>query len=559
MPSIIKKFECEIQYNQVDKDINIAAKESAALRDGIRAVVSCSKTVLSKLFARHSMNQSNDKDIELQKVKDDGEALHQLVDRHSADMSALNQDSLLPPQSNSVLTRINSFSLAKKAVLGLSAFTIPCAIYKIAYSKGYTDGTTTDLIFGAQHSQMDLSLKDLGHQANDVAYTSQLPRNSEQKEAFIEENIGVSVNQLLSQEDIVAIMGGDSENDSIQIKTLAYVSEEIAAAKHKVNLLCQSNIMVNNQFSQYGLHKDKWQFISQTLETIANEVDHQREEIVIRAADNMANYLFESAERAQKKLSPAQWDNEIPVPPNQRRMTFILRDLGKCDLTWLKDDINLNYLNSQLAAIAERAPKKGLLSLTTNEMTYFADIFKTIAKSNKNNDPMDTNISKELIQADKILTALHQASDNLNESYNSIKNNMKNSPVFNLNDWKSVMQTLMDVQDREARIVERKADHIAKHLSTYLKHTGDHALSNSGEVNFHLNSEYSDDLKILSKLDRTNGDIQQLVKIGMKNSDNSNVYITFNANELIELSTVLKNKKPTCIQNEYVNACSKNN
>lgn len=556
MPSITKKFECKIQYNPVNKDKNIEAKESMALKNGIRAVVSCPKTVLSKLFARHSVNPSNDKDIELQKVKDDGEALHQLVDRHSAYMSALNQDLLSPPQSNDVLTRINSFSLAKKAILGLSAFTIPCAIYKIAYSKGYTDGTSTDLTFGTQHSKMDLSSIDLENQVNDFAYTSQLPRTSEQKETSAEENRAISLNQLLTQEDIVAIMGGEGANDSIQIKTLAHVSEEITAAKHKVNLLCQSNIMVNNQPSQYGLNKDKWQFISQTLEIAANEVDHQREEIVIRAADDMANYLFKCAGRAQKKLPPAQWDNKIPVPPNQRRMTFILRDLGKCDLTWLKNNINLKKLNSQLASITERAPKEGLLSLTTNEMTYFADVFKAIAKNHKNNDQMDANISKEFIQADKSLTALHQASDHLNESYNAIKNNVKTSPIFNLDDWKNVMETLLDMQDREARIVERKAGHIAKHLSIYLKHTGEHALSNSGKVNFHLNSEYSNDLRILAELDSTDGDIQRLVKNGMKNSDNPAVYITLNANELIELSTALENRKPACIKNEYVNACS---
>lgn len=558
MPSISKKFESKIQYNPVDKDINIAAKESVGLRNGIKAVVSCPKTVLSKLFAYHSVNSNNEKDIELQKVKDDGEALHRLVDRHSAYMSALNQDSLSSPQSHAVLTRINSFSLAKKAVLGLSAFTIPCIIYKIAYSKGYTDGTSVDSTLGTQHPKMEPSSVDLRNQAHEVAYTRQLPGNSERKKTSVEENIGISLNELLTQEDIVAIMGRDSEKDSIQIKTLAHVSEEIDAAKHKVNLLCQSNIMMNSQSSQGGLNKDKWQFISQTLETTANEVDHQREEIVIRAADGMANYLFECARRAQEKLSPVQWDNEIPVPPNQRCMTVILRDLRKCDLTWLKDKIDLNKLNSQLTLITERAPKDGLLSLTTNEMIYFAEVFKTITKNHKNNNSMDTNVSKELIQAEKSLTALYQASNNLNESYESIKNNANTSPIFSLNDWKSVMKTLMDVQDREARIVERKADHVAKHLSIYLKHTGDHALSHSDEVNINLNSEYSNDLRILAELDSTEGDIQRLVKNGMKNSDNPNVYITFNTNELIELSTALKNKKPACIQNEYINACSKN-
>lgn len=550
MPSITKQFECKIQYNPIDKDINIAAKESVSLRNSIRAVVSSPKVALSKLFARHSVKSSNENDIELQKVKDDGEALHKLVDRHSAYMNALNQDSLSSSQSNDIFTRINSFSLAKKAILGLSAFTIPCAIYKIAYSKGYTDGTSTDLTFGTSHSKMDFSSIDLGNQENDVAYTSQLPRNSEKKETSAEENIGISLNELLTQEDIVAIMGADSENDSIQIKTLAHVAEEIDAAKHKVNLLYQSNIMVNSQPSQDGLNKDKWQFISQTLETAANEVDHQREEIVIRAADDMANFLFECAGRAQEKLSPAQWDNEIPVPPNQRHITFILRDLGKCDLTWLKDNLDLKKLNSQLKSITERAPKEGLLSLTTNEMTYFAAVFKIITNNHKNNNMMDTNISKELIQADKSLAALYQASNNLNESYKSIKNNMNVSAIFSLNDWQSVMKTLVDMQDREARIVERKSDHIAKHLSIYLKDTGVHAFSNSDIINFHLSGEYSNDLRILAKLDSSDGDIQRLVKNGMKNSDDPNAYITFNANELIELSTVLKNKKPACIQNE---------
>ncbi|EKT64599.1 hypothetical protein [Providencia burhodogranariea] len=556
MPSITKQFECKVQYDPVDKDINITVKKSESLKNSIRSVVSSPKKVLTKLFAHSSVSTS--KDIELQKVNDDGKALYQLVDKHSAYMSALNNNPLSLPQSNSALARINSFSLVKKAVLGLSAFAIPYAIYKISYNKGYTDGTSTDVIFALQHPKMDLSSIDLENQANDFAYTSQLPRTSEQKETSTEESRTISLNQLLTQDEIVAIMGGDSENDSIQIKTLAHVSEEITAAKYKVNLLCQSNIMVNNQPSQYGLNKDKWQFISQTLEIAVNEVDHQREEIVIRAADDMANYLFECAERAQKKLSPVQWDNEIPLPPNQRGMTFILRDLSKCDLIWLKDNINLENLNSQLAAIIERAPKEGLLSLTTNEMTYFADIFKIIARNHKNNNYSDTDVSKELIQADKSLTALHQASDYLNESYKSIQDGMKTSTIFSLNDWRDVMKALVDIQEREARILERKADNIANYLSIYLKNEVNIALSQSGEVNFDINSKYSKSLGVLAKLDSSNGDIQRLVKAGMKNSDSSNIVMKFNANELIELSIALKNKKSSCIKNEYVNGCSQN-
>ncbi|AWS50743.1 hypothetical protein [Providencia rettgeri] len=431
-------------------------------------------------------------------------------------------------------------SLLKKAVYISAGYAMCKVIYSLKSDRGINNsltlGTEDNLKVGwplLNKSGIAIDVppsNDARKYGNELAYQNQQPT---------EKNKDSSESQLLTQDNFVKFMGENNKNDNFEIKTVHHILDEIVIAQNKVEVLFQPNVMQNKK-----LDENKWQFIRQTLGKMANEVAYQREELVIRGANDAANYFSGYMEEAKIVLPHSLWDEQIPLPASQGRIALLLRDLGKCNLTWLNTDIDLNELNSKLNSINERSPKEGLFSLTTNEMLYFANVFNVITKNHKNVRLADANSVKGLTQAYESFVRLHKANEDLNGSYQSIKNSASVLPKFGLNDWKSVMKTLMDFQDRNARTIERELDASAKHLSIYLEDKGKKSLGKLSEIN----GEYAQILNILAELDNEDGDIRRLVK----NSDS----MMLTADQLLKLSSALKNKKPTCIQNEYIEPCS---